>query len=212
VTSDCPYCARPLVKTPKRKTVCPSCGEAISVRNGVPVTGESAAKIDGLANLDRLDVTSSMFDQVESELAQSFGHHPQVKDVLWGILNRLVVLRANQDDLSEVYREMADQLRREGKDSRPQLRQALELELKTIASDRSVKRVSIIGVGDDRQCPGCASLNGKECDLAEAIRDLPVPAQCTSEEGCRCGYSPVFGEYGFSEDEIREWGTLAEDD
>jgi phage FluMu protein Com len=50
--------------------------------------------------------------------------------------------------------------------------------------EAGVKKVQILGVGDDMSCPACRKLDGKRFRLEE-VPELPYP-KCTCEIGCRC--------------------------
>ncbi len=124
----CPTCSVVLEAKPLRKHQCPHCGKFILVRNGELVAEEQAAIIDWLARLGAFGVSRKDFDKHRNELSHQFGVQASVNDVLWRILNKLVLDHAMDDtSLELVYREMAGLAASEGKDPTQYLVQADEV-------------------------------------------------------------------------------------
>ena len=53
-----------------------------------------------------------------------------------------------------------------------------------------VKKVETLTCQDERVCPQCKALDGKIMQIATALKNLPVPNQCSGD--CRCIYLAVF--------------------
>jgi hypothetical protein len=139
--------------------------------------------------LESYGVTKKEFEKHEERLADKYGSKPPINDVVWSILNKLVTKLKNPSELRLVYFEMADLAQSEGKDSKPYRAQANKLQLTEYSG--AVKQVEISIIEDSRCCDYCLSLANKKFTIKKAIKEMPIPGKCTSEDGCRCVYSPV---------------------
>lgn len=128
--AECPYCHKPLSKTPGRKTKCPHCGEFMFVRTRpkdnarVVVTAEEADKIDEEWSIvtgshEAFVAEKEAFTNEKKILTKRFGgKEPSDNDVKWGVLNKRLIEHAKNGNWG-LYRntrfEMAEILRREMK-------------------------------------------------------------------------------------------------
>jgi DNA-directed RNA polymerase subunit RPC12/RpoP len=133
--SVCPHCEAHLDKRPNRKKKCPHCSEYIYVRTRpadqkkVLVTEEQRDAIDVQwmqfhGTYEMHEEEQREYEQARAALRKQFGHEPQDGDVRWRSLNTALMEHSGQRNWG-LYRntrlDMADQLRKEGKD-----KQALE--------------------------------------------------------------------------------------
>lgn len=187
----CPYCASTLESAPTRKKKCPHCGKSIYVREGKLVSEDDAKITDMLSRLSGFSVTRRDFDNQRSKLSKRFGFTAPVNDTLWGLLNELIPKTRDPHTKKLVYYEMARLVSEEGKDPKPYLSNALQIELEELNKD-GAKTVRIVGAGnrgdDPSACKKCKSLHGKKFEINVARQTLPIPTLCENESGCRCSY------------------------
>jgi hypothetical protein len=185
----CPYCGVILEPRPKRKKKCPHCAQYVFVRRGTLLTKEEAAIDDWLKQVDHLHVTRKAFDRQRQKLGEQFGSTPSVNDTAWRILNNLLMTRQRHHDQQLIYLEMARIVRAEGKrDFRPYLAEAAKHELLELKEGGFFDRVTVTTCNDEHVCRACRALTRETFTIDEALATLPVPNNCQSEEGCRCGY------------------------
>ena len=127
------------------------------------------------------------------------------KDSQWKELNEKVqnlIVANDLFGLKNVYVEMAEFVKSEGKDNAYLLELAyksgLKLqkeELKRYKKFGTCKGVEIITVTNspgNNSCEACAQFNGKVFTISEALLKNPLPVKnCCHKWGCRCVYAPV---------------------
>ena len=187
----CPYCSSELDKKPARKKKCPHCSQYIFVHKGNLLTQEQKATIEGFYRLEPHGVTKKDFEKHINKLEAKYGSKPPINDVVWSILNELVSKRKNPSELSMIYDEMASFAQSEGKDPKPYQTQANKLQLIEYSHDDFVKQVEISIIEDAACCDYCLSMANKKFPIKKAIKEMPIPGDCTSEHGCRCNYVAV---------------------
>lgn len=189
---ECPYCAAALESTPTRKKKCPHCGKYIFVLEGKLVTEDDAAISDMLARLSGFGVTRKDFDNQRKQLSNRFGFTAPVNDTFWGIFNEMISKSRDQHTKKMIYYEMARLISGEGKDPKPYLSEALQIELQGLKKDgaKTVRIANYSMRGDDPStCKKCRALQGKKVDVDIALQTLPVPPLCEQDDGwCRCSY------------------------
>ena len=188
----CPYCKAELVPVPRRKKKCPECGQTMYVRDGKLLQEYDAFMEDWLNFLSPLNVKKRDFDRTRKELEKQFGKAPGFFDVVWSILNG-VILEGSPEKKIYAYLEMARVARSEGKDPTSYIAESQKTGLEEMKR-RGVRYVKINNYGsspDYSTCPGCAELHGQVLPIDEAIMTQPVPNKCTNNFGCRCEYLPA---------------------
>jgi hypothetical protein len=187
----CPYCKAPLDKKPKRKKKCPDCGNYIFVKKGRLLTEDQKVAEEWRDRLAHFGVTTQTFVQHYQPLAAQFGKPPSVNDIVWSILNDLVVKagwRQDRQDLRVLYSEMARLVSMEGKSPKPFLAEVAKQTLLEI-QDTGFTHVKVYTANDELVCPACRKLQDKIFSIEQALADMPIPNVCENDEdGCRCGY------------------------
>jgi len=192
----CPHCGSWLEKRPKRKLKCPICSNSIYVRNCKLFTLDELTVEDFLEEFEYLGIDKSYFEERRIILKKRFRTEPSKHDVIWGILNGLIL--KNADDyyiLSRLYYKLAFIANKEKKEFFHLLQKSKEMTLKNMQKDRVIEKVEIDAVGYDDLCEECSKLDGKIFTIKEALRQMPIPNRnCTTRiDGgkrgfCRCEY------------------------
>lgn len=189
----CPYCQQSLEKKPARRTACPKCGNFIYVRQGELVTEEESKIRDELIRLESLlGVTRKEFDEVSEKLSKQFKTKAPINDVIWKILNK----RMESLDIHVRIRalwEMARIAGREGRNTKPYLAHAHQIQLKEWQRE-GFTEVVIMNSGrwtDEHTCPKCRELHNTKYSIASALIEMPIPNNC-ERDYCRCSYEPVY--------------------
>lgn len=186
----CPYYKAAFRARTAPAIQCPKCSQTILVRKGSLLTQEDADIEDWVKRVEYLGVTVSYFKEQWKTARKEMGQHPELTDVAWRILNNLLLTQRR--DKSAVYLEMANIARIEGKNPNPYLTEANREILLSFRADQSVTKVKVQHVRDRLVCPTCLELEGKQWTIEEALSNPPIPDSCTSENGCRCYYRPVY--------------------
>lgn len=101
-------------------------------------------------------------------------------------------------ELGTTYYQMADFVKKEGKDN-AYLRDAgykmkcrcIRSELKEYKKSEVVSEIEIHTAGDT-SCIACRELNGKILSVDDALLTMPIPVkECSHKYGCRCCYLPI---------------------
>ncbi len=192
----CPHCGSWLKKRPKRKSKCPICSNSIYVRNGKLFTLDELTVEDFLEKFEHLGVDKSHFEEKRKILKERFKTEPSTHDVIWGILNELILENANDYSiLRNIYYELALIVNKEKKEFFHLLQKSMEMRLKDMQKDRVIEKLRITAVGYDDTCEECQKLDGKIISIKEALRQMPIPNRncTTSIDGgkrgfCRCEY------------------------
>jgi hypothetical protein len=195
----CPYCGSAILKSPARKTKCLACGRYIHVRSGRLVTEEGAQIVDWLK---KIAVTEVIFEQTQKALAAQFGKAPSHRDVLWRILNELVLRPPSGVPRKMVYWWMAEFTYEEGRDFQQYLRLSHEVDLAqwnaSFTSSPDI-RVKVLTAGS-ASCEPCRRLEHTLFPLEQALANGPLPTSDCSHPlrpggrpgWCRCCYGLVF--------------------
>jgi len=189
----CPYCKTELVPVPRRKKKCPECGQTMYVRDGKLLQEFDALQIDWMVFLDSLNVKNRDFDRTRKALKKQTGNDPSFYDVVRSILNGIITIGSFEDRI-RAYHELSRAASWEGTDPKPYIeagqKEALE-EMKR----KGVRRVRVNNYGgypDYSTCDACAALHGKVFPIDEALKSMPIPTECTRDDGiCRCEYLPL---------------------
>ena len=192
----CPNCGSWLEKRPKRKSKCPICSNSIYVRNGKLFTLDELTVEDFLEEFEYLGIDKTCFEETRIILKKRFKTKPSNHDVIWGILNELIIKNANDYYiLSRLYYNLAFIANKEKKEFFHLLQKSKEMTLKDKQKDRVIEKVRIDAVGYDDLCEECSKLDGKIFSIKEALRQMPIPNRncTTSIDGgkrgfCRCEY------------------------
>ena len=196
----CPYCGSWLKKRPKRKSKCPICSNSIYVRNGKLFTLDELTVKDFLERFEYLGIDKSYFEETRITLKKRFRTEPSSHDVIWGILNELIIKHANDYyTLSRLYYELAFIANKEKREFFHLLQKSMEMTLrckmKEMLEIGISEKVEIFSSGFDDMCEECSKLNGKIFGIKDALRQMPIPNRncTTSLEGgkkgfCRCSY------------------------
>ena len=192
----CPHCGSCLEKRPKRKSKCPICSNSIYVRKGKLFTLDELTVEDFLEKFEYLGIDKSYFEETRIILKKRFRTEPSSHDVIWGILNELIIKHANDYGiLSSLYKNLAFIANKEKKEFFYLLQKSMEMRLKDMQKDRVIEKLRITAVGYDNTCEECPKLDGKIISIKEALRQMPIPNRncTTSIDGgkrgfCRCEY------------------------
>ena len=123
------------------------------------------------------------------------------RDRKWKWLNEDLEKLIKENDffgIGNIYYEMANFLKEEGKDNTRLLELGYEIKLKfqkerlkEFSRSEVCTGVEVISAGDN-SCEACKKLNGKIFLIKEAYSRRPLPVKnCSQECGCRCVYGPV---------------------
>lgn len=219
----CPYCNVELAKEPKRGSACKKCGKKFHVvshpkdKKKVIVTQEEyqAFQLEwlGQGELKSLRDTVSFsypdgtnfdkkFENEEKILTKKYDAQPQAKDVVWGMANQQLQEKMRVGDLgglANLYRGMARYLYVSGKQSTQLQQEALKCELRFWVQ-LGFTETEIISA--DVCCDTCKPLNHKKIEIAQAIKEMPLPQiKCSNFESfaelnpatgwCLCAYVTV---------------------
>jgi len=183
-----------LDKPAKRKKKCPHCKEYIFVRDEKMVTEEEAKALDWILKLEGYGITKHTFYQEQRNLKAQFNQTPSTNDVIWRILNNMVV---NDDPIG--YHFMAMIAKDEGKDTKPYITEAMKQTLNGLKNNGLIRNVRILCVNDDHVCDSCRELHNKVMSIEDALATLPIPTKCTNDM-CRCYYQHIVSEDAFREE------------
>ncbi len=208
----CPYCGFVFDPIPQRKKKCPSCGEFVYAKRRPRsnekelVTGEVAKIIDKEweeinterafhSMLQRFNVSETEYKAIQRELTDKFGSIPKQADVVWTLLNNLLIDALQRKDwgkMAGLYFEQALVLNDEGKDCFDPLQESKRCSLRSYQSEGIVHKVQILAAGDS-SCDKCKALNGKVITIEQALESMPLPVRnCDNAyKYCRCVYLPV---------------------
>lgn len=214
----CPYCDKELELVLTKKKACPFCKKLIFVRTDpknqkkVLVTEKGVIKIEEewkhylglnrwLGNLGSFGITKKDFELKKIGLTHQFKREPYPRDVIWGLLNHLLIETMKQNNfqkLSGIYYSMALFLDEEDKSPNEMLTQNHRMQLLYYQNEDLISGVEILAQG----CENCKSQNGRVFSIKEAIENTPLPNKaCTfkfSKQSkycfCRCCYLPKLTE------------------
>ncbi len=121
-------------------------------------------------------------------------------DEKWKHFNKKLILLIEKKDLFSLgttYYEMAEFLRKEGKNPDELRDFGYKFKLRSILE--SLERYKDSGVidtvqilADQESCNQCKELNNKILNIEEAIVSSPIPVKnCKHKYGCRCCYIPA---------------------
>jgi hypothetical protein len=187
----CPYCNQILSQKPTRKKKCPNCGNPIFVRGGQLLTEEQATIKDWLTRLENLGLTEKVYHSHEDALRKQWGFKPKINDVIWRFLNSRLSIPSDYFTNKIIFLEMARLVLNEGKDPKQYLAEAAKQELLEIKASQ-VKQVSVYTVNDNFVCSECRKLEKETFTVESALINLPIPKNCTNQDGCRCSYRPIY--------------------
>lgn len=149
-------------------------------------------------------VTDKDFSDANSLLKKRFGKEPNIRDVLWYIMNQRAVKEALKGN-SGMYYSMSRFVYEEGRNPADFLRVHAEIELNGLKKSGVVKTIKICTCsGQDPSrieydsCNACKKLEGMVLDIDEAIRQKILPCkECSYRMDpsnkfpfCRCFYRP----------------------
>ena len=211
----CPGCKKQLKKTPQKKTKCPHCGVNIYLRRTPEdeekklVTEEEKDRIDQewssyysqkemeqkMESLYHYGLNAEEVDNIKKDLYAKFGYEPVYRDILWAILNKLILLYKEYGDLKWVYDQMALLVNQEGRNcyelqvysNKCYLYQLIEVKVYTTVT---------VKVSDEHNCKACKTLKDRIYKITDILNDLPIPSRnCTNymysnEPYCTCYFSP----------------------
>lgn len=129
----------------------------------------------------------------------------QRQDKEWKQFNEKVQELIKSNDfysLGLLYYEMANFVKKEGKDNTHLLQLAYKVKLKfqnRVLRDyeksdvcTGVEIIAVTNCPGNNSCETCSQLNGKIFPIDEALLKNPLPVKnCSHEHGCRCAYGPV---------------------
>lgn len=207
----CPYCKGKLENVPKRKKKCPFCGERIYIRRRPGskkrrlVTKDSADEVDKLwrERSDRMEraeflrkhrLSKKDYENVAKGLSQKWGKEPDQRDVLWGLLNTLIISRSNLQEKATIYGEMAHFLDEEGKDFSAVLQEHHRMVLLDLKQSGYTKvKIKFSGKLPGIGCNACKAQNGDAYPIEQALAEMPLPCKdCDSILGGRKGFCRCF--------------------
>jgi len=130
----------------------------------------------------------------------------QRRDKEWKWFNEKVTELMKSNDfygLGSIYYEMADFVKKEGKDNTYLLQLGFKMKLKfqnnrLMDYKRSdictgVEIIAVTNSPGNNSCETCLQLDGKIFPIDEALLNNPLPVKnCSHEYGCRCVYGPAF--------------------
>lgn len=121
------------------------------------------------------------------------------RDIVWGMLNILLIEYAKKEDystLSGIYRHQARLLEEEGKDQYEQLRLAGKMVLLNhkLGNYKYVEIESHSAKGDPVLCPECLAITGKRLPIGQALSELPLPPRDCKNRYCFTYYAQVFNQ------------------
>lgn len=211
----CPGCKNQLKKIPQKKTKCPHCGVNIYLRRTPEneekklVTEEEKDRIDQewssyyyqkemeqkMDSLKYYGLDEAEIENIRVELKNKLGYDPIYRDLLWAILNKLILLHKDYGDLKWIYDQMALLLNQEGKNcydlqvysNKCYLYQLIEVKVYTTVT---------IKVSHEHNCEACKALKDKTYKITDILSNLPIPSRhCTNyiysdEPYCTCYFSP----------------------
>lgn len=214
-TSLCPYCHTNLSPPPSRKKQCPSCKNYIYVRTvpttraRVLATSEAIVIIDeawssyhSLSHWPTLlkahNISDLDFLRAGNYLSGKMGRDAYESEVIWYLLNNLLVKSQAHQDRRMIFYHMASFLKGEGD---PQyftfLRLSAHAGLLDIKETGVIKEVKIKTVGQSA-CTECQKLEGKTFTIDEALSTMPIPNRSCVHDFCRCAYLPWNKDWKFN--------------
>lgn len=191
---NCPYCSKKLPKELKRKTPCPLCKKEIIIRQGEALTTDDAQVYDWKRDLEYMAPNiNKLVDETKIELTKRFGTKPSARDLIWGVLNKLVLAKKDPRDISNIYYFMYRFLLQEGKKKRALdlLKLSKKMELISYKESGYIRAVKFTNENDDLVCDTCKKLNNELMPLSEAIKNTPIPVVECENENCRCSLYPI---------------------
>ena len=165
----CPYCGKAQSPPPQRRRKCRDCGRLIYVRT------------DRRTGKRRL-LTESQVEDIER----------RERAARWRELTQKAQSAERSGDLQAMRQAYLDQayfLNHEGKPHHDVARKAARCDLLRMQRI-GIQTVVVMTGQDERVCDYCQRLEGKEFDVAEALRTMPLPGpNCDRNHGlCRCVY------------------------
>jgi hypothetical protein len=150
-------------------------------------------KVFGISWLD--------FRRTQEHLDLKWGTETPPEDTYWVILNQLTNKFTDQPYLAaKLFFQMGEYLVDTGKNPKIAISEGQRWFLRGLLED-GVTNVRIMTADDSKVCRGCSSLNNVEIGTVEAISQLPVPSNCTSDY-CRCSYADPRGIYRSSPSKV----------
>jgi len=202
----CPYCGENLEKKPTRKKKCPHCSQYMYIRQGIPYTEDQVKardfRIRWINKLNNQGATEALFENARKSLADQFGFEPSLNDSVWRLMNSLVPKQTDSHDLFQLYILMGEFVSAEGKDPTPYIKQAngireIETRNQLLKYKKDFEqiykcRINIHTANDEHVCENCNENSKKQYEISDFLERLPIPRECTSNHGCRCGISISF--------------------
>ena len=102
---------------------------------------------------------------------------------------------------------MAHIAREEAKDPKPYVAETARCELLELKKSGVISRVRINTRNDSFVCPACREASTRTYGLDEALKTMPIPNLCQSENGCRCWYTAVVDIDEIADRIARRWGS-----
>ena len=146
----------------------------------------------------RYGASEKMFASERKRLSKQFGFTASVNDTIWGMMNDLTSKnRRNPYNLEKIYLLMGRYVEEEGKDPSPHVQEAMKwkeysikqklLETKKFMGKHYKIKVAPGHRNDEFVCDECRKVAKSTYTYDEFIREMPIPRNCTSPHGCRCG-------------------------
>ncbi len=153
--------------------------------------------MDFFAHLQDFGVTEKEITEEKKRLSQQFKTPASDRDVIWSLLNKLILQAKDYHTLKMIYYTMALFVAEEGKNHIRELTQARKYELLAYKNSSLVTKVSIITAGQN-SCKACQLLEKKQFTIEEALQTMPLPCKTcetqlfeNSKGFCRCLYAPA---------------------
>jgi uncharacterized Zn finger protein (UPF0148 family) len=207
----CPNCGVILDKEVKKKTLCPHCKKNIFVRSGKVISEKEVFIEDWKQYFDYMvpDV-DELVTSTKARLKEKFGSDPQPRDVIWNILNDLVLNIKDPEKLSTLYLHMSKFQTDEGhlESAKESIRASHLMELKSFY-DRSpdlTRAIKINAQKDNYACSECKSADGSVVAAIDALKKFPLPHKTCTNKQCRCTYE-VLSEYDLDDRKEKMHGT-----
>ena len=190
----CPYCKKDLIKEPKKKAICNNCDNEIFVRTKQAifekhlVTKEQAFVIDWFKKISHYGFNENHYRDEEKRLNQNFKPNP--KDIIWSLLNKLLLNSNSLDEQKMTYWEMARFLFEEGKDPNKMLKESNRCQLKKFQDSGLKIKVRIDCVGSqNNSCEKCQKQNNKIYTIEKALKEMPLPCESCTHDTSKNGFS-----------------------
>lgn len=207
VDAICPNCNHGLEKRPGRKKKCPHCGQFIYVRTR-PSDGKKVLATEAQAE----QIAEQWFisrggthDEFLSEQRRLAEEKERVAGRLAHTKDPLEIARlllAHGKNWPEVARTIGKSIPGISRTEADAFTKIALTEWRRTQAERQLDQIEALGAeefevkvewstaGDDGVCHACAAMEGKIFTVKGARRLMPH-AKCTSEDGCRCCWTPA---------------------